>query len=45
MLETIVATATILQAYRVVTQPPKVPLSTGTTLRPDTAMLAQLIVR
>ncbi|HEV3401083.1 MAG TPA: cytochrome P450, partial [Acidimicrobiales bacterium] len=45
MLETTVATATILQAYRVVTYPRKVSLTTGTTLRPKAAMPARVMAR
>ena len=45
MLETIVATATILQAYRVITRPGRVPLFTGLPLRPNAAMPAQVVRR
>lgn len=45
MLETMVATVTVLQAYRVITRPAAVPLFTGLPLRPDAAMPAQVIRR
>ena len=45
MLETVVVTATVLQAYRVLTDPERVPLATGVTLRPKTAMPAQVVAR
>jgi cytochrome P450 len=44
-LETIVVVATVLQAYRVVTEPWKVPLSTALPLRPKAAMPAGVVAR
>ena len=45
MLETVVVTATVLQAYRVLTEPGRVPVATGVTLRPERAMPAQVVAR
>lgn len=45
MLETIAVTVTILQAYRIITEPWRVPLFTGLPLRPRAAMPAQVIAR